>query len=86
MQELNSESYNQKILLKKSAKMDLIFDQLPYPHKAVRDPTDHRHIGMTTYSRVQKNWNEVFFKILKKPSIVQKKMIPHIKGLDFSQR
>ena len=49
MQELNSESYNQKILLKKSAKMDLIFDQLPYPHKAVRNPTDHRHIGMTTY-------------------------------------
>ena len=49
MQELNSESYNQKILLKKSAKMDLIFDQLTYPHKAVRNPTDHRHIGMTTY-------------------------------------
>ena len=40
----------------------------------------------TSYSRVQKSWNEVFFKILKKPSIVQKKMIPHIKGLDFSQR
>ena len=38
------------------------------------------------YSRVQKSWNEVFFKILKKPSIVQKKMIPLIKGLDFSQR
>ena len=49
MQELNSESYNQKILFKKSAKMDLIFDQLPYPHKAVRNPTDHRQIGMTTY-------------------------------------
>ena len=26
------------------------------------------------YSRVQKSWNEVFFKILKKPSILQKKM------------
>ena len=38
------------------------------------------------YSRVQKNWNEVFFKILEEPSIVQKKMIPHIKGLDFSHR
>ena len=38
------------------------------------------------YSRVQKNWNEVFFKIMEEPSIVQKKMIPHIKGLDFSQR
>ena len=38
------------------------------------------------YSRVQKNWNEVFFKILEEPSIVQKKMIPHIKGLDFSQK
>ena len=41
---------------------------------------------MNKYSRVQKNWNEVFFKILEEPSIVQKKMIPHIKGLDFSQR
>ena len=49
IQELNSESYNQKILLKKSSNMDLIFDQLPYPHKTVRNPTDHRHIGMTTY-------------------------------------
>ena len=49
IQELNSESYNQKILLKKSPKMDLIFDQSPYPHKTVRNPTDHRHIGMTTY-------------------------------------
>ena len=38
------------------------------------------------YSRVQKSWNEVVFKILKKPSIVQKKMTPHIKGLDFLQR
>ena len=37
-------------------------------------------------SRVQKSWNEVFFKILKEPSIVQKILIPHIKGLDFSQR
>ena len=36
------------------------------------------------YSRVQKNWNEVFFKILEEPSIVQKKMIPHINGLGFS--
>ena len=35
---------------------------------------------------MQKNWNEVFFKILEEPSMVQKKMIPHIKGLDFSQR
>ena len=38
------------------------------------------------YSHVQKSWNEVFFKILEEPSIVQKKLIPHIKGLDFSQR
>ena len=49
MQELTSESYNQKILLKKPGKMVLIFDQLPCPHKTVRNPTDHRHIGMTTY-------------------------------------
>ena len=37
--------------------------------------------GVPNYSRVQKSWNEVFFKILKKPSIVQKKMIPHMNGL-----
>ena len=49
IQELNSESYNQKILLKKYPKIDLIFDQLLNPHKTVRNPTDHRHIGMTTY-------------------------------------
>ena len=49
MQELNSESYNQKILLKRYTKMDLIFDQLLYPLKTVRNPSDHRHIGMTTY-------------------------------------
>ena len=61
MQELNSESYNQKILLKKSAKMDLSFDQLPYPHKAVRNPTDHRHIGMTTYYGIKfKNSKSVY--------------------------
>ena len=61
MQELNSESYYQKILLKKSAKMDLIFDQLTYPHKAVRNPTDHRHIGMTTYYGIEfKNSKSVY--------------------------
>ena len=40
--------------------------------------------GWFSYNRVQKNWNEVFFKILEEPSIVQKKMIPHINGLGFS--
>ena len=44
------------------------------------------YVDKTRYSRVQKSWNEVFFKILEEPSIVQKKLIPHIKGLDFSQR
>ena len=39
-----------------------------------------------TYSRVHKRWQSFFSKILEKPSIVQKKMLPHIKGLDFSQR
>ena len=29
--------------------MDLIFDQLLSPLKTDRNPTDHRHIGMTTY-------------------------------------
>ena len=40
----------------------------------------------TTYSRVHKSSESFFSKILEKPSIVQKKMIPHIKGLHFSQR
>ena len=38
------------------------------------------------YSRVHKSWNSFFSKILEKPSILQKKLLPHIKGLDFSQR
>ena len=38
------------------------------------------------YSRVHKSPDSFFSKILEKPSRVQKKMIPHIKGLDFSQR
>ena len=38
------------------------------------------------YSRVHISSDSLFSKILKKQSIVQKKMIPHIKGLDFSQR
>ena len=33
-----------------------------------------------------KIWTAFISKILEKPSIVQEKMIPHIKGLDFSQR
>ena len=61
IQELNSESYNQKILLKKSPKMDLIFDLSTYPHKTVRNPTDHRHIGMTTYYGIKfKNSKSVY--------------------------
>ena len=39
-----------------------------------------------TYSRVHKSSDSFFSKILEKLSIVQKKMIPHIKGLNFSQR
>ena len=42
--------------------------------------------GLRDYSRVHKSSDSFFSNILKKPSIVQKKMIPHIKGLDFSQR
>ena len=61
IQELNSESYNQKLLLKKSSKMDLIFVQLLYPHKTVRNPTDHRHIGMITYYGIKfKNSKSVY--------------------------
>ena len=36
------------------------------------------------YSGVHKSLPPFFSKILKKPSIVQKKMIPHINGLGFS--
>ena len=36
------------------------------------------------YSRVHKSSDSFFSKILEKPSIVQKKMIPHINGLGFS--
>jgi hypothetical protein len=39
---------------------------------------DTKIIGM--YSRVHITSDEVFSKILKKPSIVQKKMIPHMKA------
>ena len=35
------------------------------------------------YSRVHKSSDSFFSKILEKPSIVQKKMIPHINGLVF---
>jgi hypothetical protein len=37
-----------------------------------------------TYSGVHKSPPPFFSKILEKPSIVQKKMIPHINGLGFS--
>ena len=37
-----------------------------------------------SYSRVHKSSDSFFSKILEKPSIVQKKMIPHITGLVFS--
>ena len=35
------------------------------------------------YSPVHISWNEVFSKILKKPSIVQKRMIPHMKAFSL---
>ena len=38
------------------------------------------------YSRVHKSSDSFFSKILEKPSILQKKMIPHINGLHFSMR
>ena len=41
---------------------------------------------LISYGRVRKSSDSFFSKILEKPSIVQKKMIPHIKGLDFSKR
>ena len=33
------------------------------------------------YSRLHIRSDEIFFKIMKKPSIVQKEMIPHMNGL-----
>ena len=44
-----------------------------------------RFLSGKKYSRVHKSSDSFFSKILEKPSIMQKKMIPHIKGLDFSQ-
>ena len=38
------------------------------------------------YSRMHKSSDSFFSKILEKPSIVQRKMIPHINGLHFSMR
>ena len=40
--------------------------------------------GLSSYSRVHKSPPPFFTKILEKPSIVQKKKIPHINGLGFS--
>ena len=40
--------------------------------------------GQSIYSRVHKSSDSLFSKILEKPSIVQKKMIPHMTGLGFS--
>ena len=42
--------------------------------------------SLIMYSRVHKSSVSFFSKILEKPSIVQKKMIPHINGLHFSMR
>ena len=56
---------------------------------SVRDPKTKKHRNLpetNMYSRVHKRWQSFFSKILEKPSIVQKKMLPHIKGLDYSQR
>jgi hypothetical protein len=36
-------------MIQKSPKMDLLFDLLLNPSKSLRNPPDHRHIGMTTY-------------------------------------
>ena len=79
------------------AKCGQTFDKVVnYPAELLRDfhsnilvfPTRSRKNLVKTlctyYSRVHKRWQSFFSKILKKPSIVQKKMIPHIKGLDFS--
>jgi hypothetical protein len=37
-------------------------------------------VGLRVYNPVHISLDEVFSKILKKPSIVQKKMIPHMKA------
>ena len=50
------------------------------------DVTIKTHNGVKTilksdsYSRVHISWNELFFKILKKPSLMQKYEIPHMKA------
>ena len=40
----------------------------------------------TKYSRVHISSDEVFSKILKKPSILQKKMIPHMKAFGLLKK
>ena len=46
--------------------------------------TTLNRLNWPTYSRVHKSPPPFFSKILEEPSIVQKKMIPHIYGLGFS--
>ena len=38
---------------------------------------------ISMYSRVHISWNKAFFKILKKPSIVQKEKLPHLKAFSL---
>jgi hypothetical protein len=45
---------------------------------AMKQPTQRQG-----YSRVHISWNKAFFKILKKPSIVQNKKLPHMKAFSL---
>ena len=58
--------------------------KLPMGSMEAMEAMEAEVIITVVYSRVHKRWQSFFSKILKEPSIVQKKMIPHIKGLDFS--
>jgi hypothetical protein len=74
-----------------------VFDYTPGPHlmqiHLVRYSTSARFEknpkiftlvrSFLKYSRVHISSDEVFSKILKKPSTVQKKIIPHVKALFF---
>jgi hypothetical protein len=51
-----------------------------YNFKITQEWQDTRQTSNGMYSRVHISSDEVFSKILKKPSIVQKKMIPHMKA------
>ena len=61
----------------------LIFEFWTLHHTNARQTKSSYHGPYFIYSRVHISSDEVFSKILKKPSIVRKKMIPHMKAFSL---